>query len=287
MRASAHPPLDALRAFGDGEAPAAEARRTAAHLEGCSECRARLAALRALRDEIRQATTLAPPPHTWERITARRAAGEELILPTSDAADGPDANAAATRFRRLPVRRTALLLLGVAGVASATVPGSPLREALRGLVSPRNPAAPPPASPVTTPGPEAPAPPPVPPAAAAPPPEKVPEAGIGVAPAAGEVRVVVTAPGAALRIRVSVGDVPVAQVRGRDAAAQAGFASGRGRITVTGARAGELVVVLPRAARRATLTVDGTLYVVVEGGQMTVLVQADSSGAELVFPGRP
>jgi hypothetical protein len=275
MRASFHPPLDALRAFGDGEAPAAEARRTAAHLEGCTDCRARLAGLRTLRDEIRQATTLAPPPGAWERIAARRAAGEELILPVGDAP-----GAAAPR-RRLPLRRAAVLLLGVAGIASATVPGSPVRAWLRGLISAGNDAPAAPASP-------APAPPAAVPAADAPPvPERVAEAGIGVAPADGEVRVVVSGAGPALRIRVRLGDGPVAQVRGRGAAAEASFASGRGRVTVTGARAGELEVVLPRAAGRATLTVDGTRFVVLEDGRMTVLVPADSSGAELVFPGRP
>ncbi len=277
MRASFHPPLDALRAFGDGEAPAAEARRTAAHLEGCTDCRARLAGLRALRDEIRQATTLAPPLGAWERIAARRAAGEELILPVGDAVD-----AAAPRRRRLPLRRAAVLLLGVAGIASATVPGSPVRAWLRGLVSGESdaPAAPAPVSP---------APPPAAlPAADAPPvAENAPEAGLGVAPVEGEVRVVVSGAGPALRIRVRLGDAPVAQVRGRGAAAEASFASGRGRVTVTGARAGELEVVLPRAADRATLTVDGTRFVVLEDGRMTVLVAADSSGAELVFPGRP
>jgi anti-sigma factor RsiW len=272
MRASFHPPLDALRAFGDGEAPAADARRTAAHLEGCTDCRARLAGLRALREEIRQATTLAPPADAWERIAARRAAGEELILPVGEIAD-----AAAPR-RRLPLRRAAVLLVGVAGIASATVPGSPVRAWLLDLVRPADdaPAAPAPVSPVVIPATDAP-----------PPPENAPEAGTGVAPADGEVRVVVSGAGPGLRIRVRVDDVPFAQVRGRGAAAQAAFASGRGRLTVTGARAGELEVVLPRTVRRATLTVDGTRFVVLEDGRMTVLVAADSSGAELVFPGRP
>jgi hypothetical protein len=272
MRASFHPPLDALRAFGDGEAPAADARRTAAHLEGCTDCRARLAGLRALREEIRQATTLAPPADAWERIAARRAAGEELILPVGDIAH------AAPR-RRLPLRRAAVLLVGVAGIASATVPGSPVRAWLLDLVGTADdaPAAPAPVSPVV-----------IPPATdAPPPPENAPEAGTGVAPADGEVRVVVSGAGPALRIRVRVDDVPFAQVRGRGAAAHAAFASGRGRVTVTGARAGELEVVLPRAVDRATLTVDGTRFVVLEDGRITVLVAADSSGAELVFPGRP
>lgn len=273
MRASFHPPLDALRAFGDGEAPAADARRTAAHLEGCTGCRARLAGIRTLREEIREATTLAPPPDAWERIAARRAAGEELILPVGDVAD-----AAAPRRRRLPLRRAAVLLVGVAGIASATVPGSPVRAWLLGVVGRAEdaPPAPAPVPPVVVPAADAP-----------PPPEDAPEAGTGVAPADGEVRVSVSGAGPALRIRVRVDDVPFAQVRGRGAAAQASFASGRGRVTVTGARAGELEVVLPRSVDRATLIVDGTRFVVLQDGRMTVLVPADSSGAELVFPGRP
>jgi hypothetical protein len=102
------------------------------------------------------------------------------------------------------------------------------------------------------------------------------------------VRVVVVDAGPALRIRVRLTDQGHAQARGRGAAADAGFASGRGRITVTGARAGgELEVLLPRGARRASLTVDGRRYVALEDGRLTVLVPADSTGAEIVFPGRP
>jgi hypothetical protein len=182
----------------------------------------------------------------------------------------------------MPLRRAAVLLLGVAGIASATVPGSPVRQWLLGLIAGDDaPAAP--VSTVQTPAPAAASPAPESP----PPPVAAPEAGIGVAPVGGEVRVAVSRTGPALRIRVRLDDVPVAQVRGRGAAAQAAFTSGRGRITVTGARAGELEVVLPRAAARATLTVDGTPFVIVEDGRMTVRVPADSVGAELVFPGRP
>lgn len=286
MRAQIHPSLDDLRAFGDGETSPA-ARRAAAHLQGCPACRARLAALRARRDEIREATVLAPPPQAWERILERRAAGEELILPVAGAVALADPADAAAPRRAIPMRRAAVLLVGVAGIASATVPGSPLRGWLRDLVRADS-AAPaaavvPPAD--STRSADAPA---APRADSAPVPDAdAPEAGIGVAPAAGEVRVAVLRAGPALRIRVRLGDVPLAQVRGRGAAADAAFASGRGRITVTGARAGELEVVLPRAARHASLTVDGTRFVVLEDGRLTVLVPADSSGAEIVFPGRP
>jgi hypothetical protein len=294
MRAQTHPPLDDLRAFGDGETSAA-ARRAAAHLEGCPACRARLAALRARRDEIRDATVLAPPPQAWERILARRAAGEELILPAAGPVSFPDEAAqedapAHVHRRRIPLRRAAVLLVGVAGIASATVPGSPLRGWLQGLVAGdvgapvSSPAAPPPVHAerrVDAPAPAR--------AADSAPavPADVPEAGIGVMPDAGEVRVVVLGAGPGLRIRVRLGDAAIAQVRGRGAAATAAFGSGRGRITVTGARAGELEVVLPRAARLASLTVDGTRFVSLRDGRLTVLVPADSSGAEIVFPGTP
>jgi hypothetical protein len=281
MRAPSHPPIDALRAFGDGEATAAEAGRTAAHLEGCTECRARLAGVRALREEIRQATTLSPPPGTWERIAARRAAGEELILPVADVAV-PRRSAAPAGRHRIPLRRAAVLLLGMAGIASATVPGSPLREWLRGRGRAQAEAPGTPAPPVPVPDSGAAS-----AAGPAPLPAGAPEAGIGVEPAGGEVRVTISRPGPALRIRVRLGEGPVAQVRGRGAAADAGYASGRGSIAVSDPRSGELEVVLPRAARRATLTVDGTRFVLLQDGQMTVLVPADSSGAELVFPGRP
>lgn len=283
MRASIHPPLDELRAFGDGEAPPAETRRTAAHLEGCAGCRARLAGVRALREEIRQDTTLSPPPGLWERIAARRAAGEELILPVTDL--GRAERTAGGGWRRLPLRRAAVLLACVAGIASATVPGSPVRDWLRGFLAGDG-GAPTPAPPPPPPSPAADA--AAEPAAGPPPlPADAPEAGIGVEPAGGEVRVAISRPGPALRIRVRLDDTPVAQVRGRGQAAEAAFASGNGRITVTGARSGELEVILPRAARRATLSVDGTPFALLEDGRLTVLAPADTSGAELVFPGRP
>lgn len=278
-----HPSLDHLRAFADGDEPESTAsRRTAAHLRDCAACRAEVTRIRERRAQLRAATTIVPPPQAWERILARREAGEEVILPS-----GPIPLAAPeteTGRRGSILRRAAVLLVGVAGIASATVPGSPVRAWLADVFTPV-PA-------------EAPAPPsaaesadsaavadsadPVPPAV------RGPEAGIAVLPNAGEVRVVVTDADPALRIRVRLTDTGRAEVRGRGAAAEAAFASGRGRITVRGAAAdGELEVLLPRSAARASLTVDGRRYVALEGGRMTVLVPADSSGAEIVFPGRP
>jgi hypothetical protein len=267
-----HPSFDRLRAFADGED--ADAPRTAAHLRDCAGCRGRVAALRERRTQLREATTLPPPPGAWERILARREAGEELLLPAGPV---PIAVPEAPASRRAPLlRRAAVLLLGVAGIASATVPGSPLRAWL-GSVFTRAPADAPAAG-------AAPAPAPAPPVLA----EGGPEAGLAVLPDDNdEVRVVVENAGPALRIRVRLTDTGRAEARGRGAAAAARYASSRGRITVTGAAGGELEVRLPRGARRATLTVDGRRYVVLEGGHLTVLAPADSSGAEIVFPGRP
>lgn len=274
-----HPAFDRLRAFSDGEEP--DGAGTAAHLRDCADCRARVTALRERRAQLREATTLAPPPQAWERILARRESGEELILPTGPVSIAVPEDRAQVD-RRAWLRRAAVLLVGMAGIASATVPGSPLRAWLGALLSANAAEAPAVTAPVKAAAPAADSP-------AAPPAsvERAPEAGIAVVPAAGEVRVVVVDANPALRIRVRLTDASRAEVRGQGAAAGAGFASGRGRITVTGARGGELEVLLPRGARRASLTVAGRRFVTLEDGRMTVLVPADSSGAEIVFPGRP
>jgi hypothetical protein len=279
-----HPAFDRLRAFADGdEADGGRARRTAAHLRDCTECRARVTAFRERRDALREATTLAPPPLAWERILARREAGEELLLPAGPVPLSIPQARAEAGGRASIVRRAAVLLVGVAGIASATVPGSPVRAWLGSVLGGGGETAATPAAP-SSPADSAPAPvpatpPPVPPG---------PEAGIAVLPDAGGVRVVVVDAHPALRIRVRLTDAGRAEVRGRGAAADAGFASGRGRITVTGARVGgELEVLLPRGARRASLTVDGRRYVTLDDGHLAVLVPADSSGAEIVFPARP
>lgn len=278
-----HPSLDHLRAFADGDEPeSAGSKQTAAHLAGCAACRAQVTAIRERRAQLRAATTLVPPPQAWARILARREAGEEVILPSGPIPLPAPELGTETSRRGSILRRAAVLLVGVAGIASATVPGSPVRAWLADVFTP------------------APADAPAPPAAvestdsvvdsvdAAPPAVRAPEAGIAVLPSAGEVRVVVTDADPTLRIRVRLTDTGRAEVRGRGAAADAAFTSGRGRITVRGAASGgELEVLLPRSASRASLTVDGRRYVALEDGRMTVLVPADSSGAEIVFPGRP
>jgi hypothetical protein len=278
-----HPAFDRLRAFADGEeADGDRARRTAAHLRNCADCRARVTAFRERREALRQATTLAPPPLAWEGILARREAGEELLLPAGPVSLAIPEARAGTDGRAALLRRAAVLLVGVAGIASATVPGSPVRawlgSVLGGAATAEAPAPSPPADSAAAAE-----------SVAAPAPVPAgPEAGIAVLPSAGEVRVVVVDAGPALRIRVRLTDTGRAEVRGRGAAAGAGFASGRGRITVTGARdGGELEVLLPRGAGRASLTVDGRRYVTLDAGNLTVLVPADSSGAEIVFPARP
>lgn len=281
-----HPDLDVLRAFADGdEADAARARRTAAHLRDCAACRARVTALRDRRAQLREATTLAPPPDAWARILARREAGEELLLPSGPVPIPVPEARAETGGRASLLRRAAVLLVGVAGIASATVPGWPVRawlaDVFAGDADAEAPAA---ASRAPASADSTAAAPSVRPESAAPP----LEAGIAVSPAAGEVRVVVVDAHPALRIRVRLTDGARAEVRGRGAAAGAAFASGRGRITVTGASAGgELEVRLPRGARRASLAVGGRRLLAVEDGNLIVFSPADTSGAEIVFPGQP
>jgi thiol-disulfide isomerase/thioredoxin len=98
-----HPSLPALQRFADGDAPERERARTARHLEGCARCRAEIASLRALRAEAETLPAPALPSGGFERVLARRAAGERQILP--DVAPRP------VRLRRTPQLATAAAVL--------------------------------------------------------------------------------------------------------------------------------------------------------------------------------
>jgi hypothetical protein len=167
-----------------------------------------------------------------------------------------------------------VLVLAVAGVASATV--VPLRHWIAALAGERHPASAAPRG-----GRGRAATPQAPPSAPAAP----VSAGIGALPSDGAVRIEVVGSEPALRIRVRLADAERATVRGWGEAAAAGFRSGHGRITVTGASAGELEILLPRGVEHASVTVGGRRFLTKEGAQLRVLVPADSAGAEILFPG--
>lgn len=80
-----HPGYRRLSRFADGELGAREQERVASHLAACPRCREEVALIRRMADAARQI----PAPPASERLLqqalARRAAGERVLLPTSDA----------------------------------------------------------------------------------------------------------------------------------------------------------------------------------------------------------
>ncbi|MGH7476049.1 MAG: zf-HC2 domain-containing protein [Longimicrobiales bacterium] len=102
-----HPGFVRLSRYADQELAPRARRRVADHLAGCPRCRERLRFIREI-DLAARAIPVEPPrDRVLDRILARRAAGERVILPTSDPR---------------PARRPARSLLGVAAALTlATV----------------------------------------------------------------------------------------------------------------------------------------------------------------------
>jgi hypothetical protein len=244
-----------LQRLLDGELSGPELAAAEGHLAHCAACRAEREALEGVFALVASGVSLLHPPAaslelahaSWRRRQRSRWPSQAR--------------------RHLP--RAALFLLAVAGVASATLPGSPVREWAETLWR-HQPAA----------GVEE--------KAAGPPPGDLPSAaasvGVSIEPADGEVRILVERPSPELRIRVRLDDQPRLSVRGTGGAADARFTLGRGRVSVEDAGAGELEVVIPRATERAIISVDGRRVLVKQGEELHVLVPADSVGTEIVFP---
>lgn len=252
-----HPDEGTLQAFLDDELTVEERRAVEEHLPGCEECRREAARLRVAAADLGAALSLLDVP-----------------VPRTAAPPRPAPPRRAATFAALP--RAAVLLLGFAAAASATLPGSPVRAWVTGLFES---AAPPPAPTVLS----APAPGPVEAPVAAPP----VEAGVSVEPVDGQVRVVLRDASPDLVVRAVLTDGGRAGAYATGAAADARFGTGPGRIEVAGAGEGVLRVEIPRAARAATIEVNGALYWTKEGDQLRLAVPAgDSAGAEVTFPVR-
>lgn len=229
-----------LQALADGELDAAAAERVERHLIDCAACRdeldslhqASLALSGALRELDRPATATTP----FRPAVARRSA----------AWSGWDA---------LP--RAAVLVLGLAAAASATIPGSPVRDWMESLI-PREPDA------VASRAGDA----PIESAGAAPQPAELSEAGVSVAAENGAIRVAVTEAGAGLLVTAVLTDGERGGVYATGPAAGARFTTGPGRIGVAGAESGGLRVEIPRGAATASLSVNGRVYVTKDGDSL-------------------
>jgi anti-sigma factor RsiW len=248
-----------LQALLDAELPPPERAEAEAHLAGCPACTGELRGLRAAGERtsalLAQADVAAPVAQAQMALRRRRVAARQ------------------SRFAetRRALLRAAALVLGLAGVAAAAVPGSPVRAWIEDTVLPHERA---PQAQEIQPAPA--------PAAPAPAPEEF--SGVTVQPLDGRVRVALT--GAAdLRLTVRSSSEPGAKVLHAGLEPGARFHYSRGRVELAGARGGEVTVELPRDAEATVVEVNGRVYVAKDGGELRPLVpQAEPGRAdELVF----
>jgi anti-sigma factor RsiW len=243
----------ALQALLDGELPDPE--RAMLHLEGCPACGASYS--RAVRDSAALTAAL-------RRLDAAPPAPRPL----------PVRKASGWGWHASTVRRAAAILLTVAAAASATVPGSPLREWLT-------------AAPGASPAPTA-----VEERSAAPVPavavEAAAEAGVMVEPANGRLTIGLVRPSPDLRVRAILTDGDRGGVFAIGAAADARFSTAAGRIEVADAAGGELRIQIPRRAIAASIEVDGRRYLEKQGDELRLTISPDAPGAtEILFQVQP
>jgi hypothetical protein len=254
-----HPRVDALQRFAAHEADA----RVAGHLAGCATCRSEVGWIRDVRHALTGSSPIRAPETAWASIQRRISSGETVLLPAATAG-------VATPRRSTGWRVAAAALVVAASGAAYALPGSPLRSLVdRILAAVSAPTPPTIDAPVD----------------AAPAPAAVPTPATLVVPARdGRVLVAIDAVGANLRVRVRWVDRGGLEVRATGAAALARFTSGPGRVTISEATGGELLLVVPRDLRRVEVAVDGVPYVVQEGGTVTISAPAaDTIGGEVVL----
>jgi hypothetical protein len=233
-----------LQALLDGELTAPDRAAAEAHLAACAECAGELRALSALEERLGallgQADHPAPVAQAQMRFRSRRAAAGQQRF-------GGEA--------RRALLRAAMLVLGVAGVAAASVPGSPVRAWIEETVLPAETAVQQPvARPEAQPAPAA-------PVAEAP-------AGVSIRPSRGAVSVVLTGAAEDVVVRTRLVEGEHAEVVATGAARGARFRTSPGRIEIAGARAGEVTVGLPRGATSASVSANGRVRVAKEGGAL-------------------
>lgn len=113
-----HPRFATLSAFADGALPPARRPRVAAHVAECARCRGALADIRAMASTAASLPDPPLPADGLQRILARRAAGERLILAVESA---PPARRPARPMVRAAAA-VALLATAAGGLVLATAP---------------------------------------------------------------------------------------------------------------------------------------------------------------------
>lgn len=224
-----------LQGYLDDEVTGSARAEIDSHLESCATCTAEL-------DRMRKASQLfasalrgadVTPPMLGAQAHLVRARRTAIAVPSATP--------------RRAFARAAMFIVGLAAVASAAVPGSPVRGwisnalARAGLLDqPQSAAAPAgteEAPAVERSGPES--------------------AGFFIEPADGRLRVVLTNVKPETQVTVQLTDAARAHVEANGAAARARFRTGPGRLEVVGIESGSIVVQIPRAIQDAIVEQDG------------------------------
>lgn len=241
-----------LQAFLDEALEPSERASVSRHLASCATCTAELNALRTAAERFTsfvQAVDTVTPPSEQTRLAVQRARWQRRSVSA----------------RRTLARAAGLIVLLAAGAAVA-MPGSPVRDWLRGLLADEEPAAPVVTEPVAV---EEPLP--------------TPTTGVAVLPLDGRVRIVIedAARGTRVHIRPIEGDEASVQAAGL--AADARFLTAPGEIRVMAAGAGDLIVELPRGVDDGEIVVDGTLLCSVVDGELRTATEPDRRSGELLM----
>jgi hypothetical protein len=282
-----------LQAYLDGELPSVQHVLVRQHVTGCATCEQELGSLREMAIQFSAAMerldTISDPVALRAsrlRIIGQAARvhcpigpGIELVrdAPGLAGVDCP-AQPAPAMPRPSAKRawlRAAVLVLASAGALSATIPGSPLRVWSGQLwervkVSPGSAEL---AGPVAT-SQEG---------------FAVDSALIAVAPASGQIQILLNGPIRESQIRVRLVDTGNVEVEVIGMAQAVRHRSAPGRIEITGGGGpGEVEIRLPRSLHAATIEVGGQVYLRKTGDDLILLVPAEQrAGAEIVFKPNP
>ncbi len=249
-----------LQAYLDEEVAAGSRAQINRHLQACTECATEL-------QELRAASSLFAA-----LLHAADAAAPVMRARAMVAAQRTDIPRRRMAFSRAALARAAMFMLGFAALASAAMPGSPVRawigDALRGS---RPAVAPTPvevstpaAAPAETPGTD--------------------EAALSIEPADGRVLILLSGVTGETTIRVRLVDSERALVQTSNGAAHARFRTGPGRIEVLGIEKGEVTIEMPRSVIDARVEVDGRVLFQKDHDQLRLSEpRLPGSNSEFVF----